>query len=61
MVLYETLRLYGAVPMISRQATADADLCGMKVPKGTRLQILIAMLHRNEEVWGVDTGAFNPF
>ena len=60
MVLYETVRLYGAVPIISRQATAEADLCGMKVPKGTRLLIPIAMLHRNEEVWGADAGAFNP-
>ncbi|CAD6242671.1 unnamed protein product [Miscanthus lutarioriparius] len=30
MVLYETLRLYGSVPMIARQPTADADLCGVK-------------------------------
>lgn len=35
MVLYEMLRLYGALPMIARQAKVDADLCGMKVPKGT--------------------------
>ncbi|CAD6337373.1 unnamed protein product [Miscanthus lutarioriparius] len=61
MVLYEMLWLYGAVPMISRQATADVDLCGMKVPKGTRLLIPIAMLHRNEELWGADADAFNPF
>ncbi|XP_066377387.1 cytochrome P450 709B2-like [Miscanthus floridulus] len=60
MVLYETLRLYGAVPMIVRQTTADADLCGVKVPKGTLLLIPIAMLHRDEEVWGADAGAFNP-
>ena len=59
-VLYETLRLYGAAPMIARQPTADADLCGVKVPKGTLLLIPIAMLHRNEEVWGADAGAFNP-
>ena len=61
MVLYETVRLYCAVPIISRQATAEADLCGMKVPKCTRLQIPIAMLHRNEELWGADADAFNPF
>jgi PHYB activation tagged suppressor 1 len=60
MVLYETLRLYGAVAMIGRQATADAYLCGVKVPKGTQLLIPIAMLHRDKEVWGADAGVFNP-
>ncbi|KAL6606032.1 hypothetical protein ACP70R_041685 [Stipagrostis hirtigluma subsp. patula] len=60
MVLYETLRLYGAVAMIGRTAAADADLCGVKVPKGTNLAIPIAMLHRDEEVWGADAGEFNP-
>ncbi|PWZ06875.1 Cytochrome P450 709B2 [Zea mays] len=60
MVLYETLRLYGAVPLIARRTTAGADLCGVKVPKGTLLLIPIAMLHRDEEVWGADAGAFNP-
>jgi cytochrome P450 family 709 len=60
MVLYETLRLYGVVPLIARRATAGADLCGVKVPKGTLLLIPIVMLHRDEEVWGADAGAFNP-
>jgi cytochrome P450 family 709 len=61
MVLYETLRLYSAVPLIARWATTGADLCGVKVPKGTLLLTPIAMLHRDEEVWGADAGAFNPF
>ena len=60
MVLYETLRLYGAVSMIRRVAAADADLCGVRVPRGTVLAIPIAMLHRDEEVWGADAGEFNP-
>jgi cytochrome P450 family 709 len=60
MVLYETLRLYGAATMVGRQATADTDLCGVKVPKGTIIFIPVAMLHRDEEVWGEDVGVFNP-
>ncbi|GJN00699.1 hypothetical protein PR202_ga17896 [Eleusine coracana subsp. coracana] len=60
MVLYETLRLYGAVIMVGRVATVDADLCGVKVPKGTILMIPIAMLHRDEEVWGADAGRVQP-
>ena len=60
MVLYETLRLYGPVNIINRQATADVDLCGIKVPKGTHLAIPFPMLHRDEEVWGSDAGEFDP-
>nr|CAB3500304.1 unnamed protein product [Digitaria exilis] len=60
MVVYETLRLYGAVTRILRMTTADVDLCGVKVPKGTLLLIPIAMLHRDEEIWGADAGEFNP-
>ncbi|KAL5226145.1 hypothetical protein ABZP36_012784 [Zizania latifolia] len=59
-VLYETLRLYGPVSMISRMATADADLGGVRVPKGTVTTIPIAILHRDEDVWGADAGEFNP-
>ncbi|KAF8733167.1 hypothetical protein HU200_015542 [Digitaria exilis] len=61
MVLYETLRLYGAVTLVARMTKkADAELCGVKVPKGTLLLIPIAMLHRDEEMWGPDAGEFNP-
>ncbi|KAF8728077.1 hypothetical protein HU200_018655 [Digitaria exilis] len=60
MVLYETLRLYGAVNMIVREAREDTELCGVKVPKGTVVAIPIAMLHRDEEVWGADAGEFDP-
>ncbi|CAN6198482.1 unnamed protein product [Urochloa humidicola] len=61
MVLYETLRLYGAVTLLARRAAADVpDLCGVRVPKGTMLLIPIAMLHRDKEVWGADAGEFNP-
>jgi PHYB activation tagged suppressor 1 len=60
MVLYETLRLYGAVNMIARMATADTDLSGVELRRGTIVTIPIAMLHRDEEVWGPDAGEFNP-
>lgn len=60
MVLYETLRLYGALTMIARTATADTELGGVKVPKGTVTTIPIAIMHRDEEVWGADAGEFNP-
>ncbi|KAJ1258385.1 hypothetical protein BS78_10G071300 [Paspalum vaginatum] len=61
MVLYETLRLYAPVNVVTRLATADADLSGVKVPKGTVLSAPFAILHRDEEAWGADAGEFNPF
>ncbi|WVZ54204.1 LOW QUALITY PROTEIN: hypothetical protein U9M48_005041 [Paspalum notatum var. saurae] len=60
MVLYETLRLYGPISSIERQATADVELCGVKVPRGTVLSLPFAMLHHDEEAWGADAGEFNP-
>jgi hypothetical protein len=60
MVLYETLRLYGTVVILGRVATANMDICSVKVPKGTVLPIPIAMLHRDEEMWGTDAGEFTP-
>ncbi|XP_037469601.1 cytochrome P450 709B2-like [Triticum dicoccoides] len=60
MVLYETLRLYGAVIMIARQTMADTELGGVKIPKGTITMIPTAMMHRDEEVWGADAGEFKP-
>ncbi|XP_051199945.1 cytochrome P450 709B2 [Lolium perenne] len=60
MVLYETLRLYGAVTMLTRTTTTDMELGGMKIPKGTSTMIPIAIMHRDEEVWGADAGEFNP-
>uniref|UniRef100_M8AXJ6 Secologanin synthase n=1 Tax=Aegilops tauschii TaxID=37682 RepID=M8AXJ6_AEGTA len=60
MVLYETLRLYGAVIMIARQTMADTELGGVEIPKGTITMIPTAMMHRDEEVWGADAGEFKP-
>ncbi|CAM0913189.1 unnamed protein product [Alopecurus aequalis] len=60
MVLYETLRLYGAVTLLARTAAADTELGGVKIPKGTMTLIPIAMMHRDEEMWGADAGEFNP-
>ncbi|KAG8093760.1 hypothetical protein GUJ93_ZPchr0012g20047 [Zizania palustris] len=60
MVLYETLRLYGPVSMIARMVTADVNLGGVWVPKGTVTTIPIAILHRDADVWGADAGEFNP-
>uniref|UniRef100_A0A0D9WMT2 Cytochrome P450 n=1 Tax=Leersia perrieri TaxID=77586 RepID=A0A0D9WMT2_9ORYZ len=60
MVLYETLRLYSPVSMLVRMVTADANLSGIHVPKGTLAMIPVAILHRDVDAWGDDAGEFNP-
>uniref|UniRef100_A0A0D9WMT6 Cytochrome P450 n=1 Tax=Leersia perrieri TaxID=77586 RepID=A0A0D9WMT6_9ORYZ len=60
MVIYETLRLYGAVSQMARMVTADTELAGVRIPKGTMTLIPVAILHREVEVWGEDAGEFNP-
>ncbi|KAF8728797.1 hypothetical protein HU200_018076 [Digitaria exilis] len=60
MVLLETLRLYPPIVYIQRTATTDAELRGIRVPRGTAISIPIGMLHRDREVWGPDADEFNP-
>ncbi|CAM0958972.1 unnamed protein product [Alopecurus aequalis] len=60
MVLYEALRLYGPISLVARRATADTEVGGVKIPKGTIIMIPIAMMHRDEQMWGADAGEFKP-
>uniref|UniRef100_A0A0D9WMT5 Cytochrome P450 n=1 Tax=Leersia perrieri TaxID=77586 RepID=A0A0D9WMT5_9ORYZ len=60
MVIYETLRLYGPVSQLVTTVTADTELAGVRIPKGTMTMIPSAILHRDVEVWGEDAGEFNP-
>eukprot|EP00055_Hartaetosiga_balthica_P014591 m.80731 g.80731 ORF g.80731 m.80731 type:complete len:553 (+) comp8633_c0_seq1:75-1733(+) len=49
--LKETLRLYSLVPVVTRIAVEDDDLCGVKVRAGTGIFIHIGAVHHNPEVW----------
>ena len=60
MVLLESLRLYSPVVFIRRAAGSDIQLGSIRVPKGTLLSIPIALLHRDNDVWGHDADEFNP-
>ncbi|XP_040381948.1 cytochrome P450 709B2-like isoform X1 [Oryza brachyantha] len=60
MFLLETLRLYSPVSLISRMAGSDLELSGIQVPKGTIIKILIAIIHRDKELWGEDADMFRP-
>ena len=60
MVLLESLRLYSPVVFIRRAAGSDIQLGSIRVPEGTLLSIPIALLHRDNDVWGHDADEFNP-
>lgn len=60
MVLLETLRLYGPVINMIREASEDMTLGSLNIPKHTRLIIPLVKIHRDIEYWGKDASEFNP-
>jgi cytochrome P450 len=60
MIIQEGLRLYPPVHTLSwRQAVADDEICGRRVPKGSIIWIVPWLLHRNPAVWK-DPERFEP-
>ncbi|KAI9562774.1 hypothetical protein GHT06_010229 [Daphnia sinensis] len=55
----ESLRLYPAVPNITRYISEDFELGGYKIPTGASLSVQIYALHRNEEYFP-DPDVFKP-
>ena len=45
--LKESLRKYSVVPVVTRVAAEDTELCGRRVPKGTYVAICIQAVHNN--------------
>ncbi|KAJ3689474.1 hypothetical protein LUZ61_018638 [Rhynchospora tenuis] len=60
LVLLEVLRLYAPAGMVGRTTSQDMELGNIKLLKGTTVIILIAILHRDKEIWGQDADKFNP-
>ncbi|KAI9037555.1 cytochrome P450 monooxygenase [Aspergillus affinis] len=64
-LLYETLRLYGAVPTIFRDTNSHNQLIHLSgrrivVPRNTRVNISAIGLHTDPEFWGSDCHAWRP-
>lgn len=55
----EALRLYPPAAMLSRQAIADDEILGVRVPAGTVVVISPYVLHRRRGLWD-DPDAFDP-
>jgi cytochrome P450 len=50
-VVKEVLRLYPAAPMYARDAVADDELDGVRIPAGTRMLVLSYATHRHPAFW----------
>jgi cytochrome P450 len=50
-VIDETLRLFPPVHVFSRQALADDEVCGQRVPKGSFITVASWVLHRHKLFW----------
>lgn len=67
--IYEVLRKYPTLPLLSRNALKDTVLPRgggpdgsqpIAVPKGTPVTCCLYLMHRREEEWGPDAEAFVP-
>lgn len=58
-VVDETLRLYPAVWALPRTAAQDGEIGGYRIPRGTIVNVLVHLLHRQPDVWP-DPERFDP-
>lgn len=60
-VMDETLRLFPPVAVVPKITAEDVEIYGgHKVKKGTPVNLHVAALHVNENVWGKDAKEFRP-
>jgi len=57
--LNEALRLYPPAAFMSREALADDELCGRRIPKGTVVIAAPYVIHRHKRLWR-DPDSFDP-
>lgn len=60
MVIQETLRLYPAGSVVSRQALRELTLGGVRVPRGVNIYVPVSTVHLDAELWGSDAREFDP-
>jgi cytochrome P450 len=58
-VVKEAMRLYPPVPSIGREALADWEVGGYRLPRGSQLALLQWVVHRDPR-WFADPEAFRP-
>ncbi|XP_054815421.1 cytochrome P450 72A397-like isoform X2 [Prosopis cineraria] len=60
MILYEVLRLYPPVAMLTRTVTRDMKLGHLTIPTGVHLSLPIGLVQHECELWGDDAKEFKP-
>jgi cytochrome P450 len=58
-VLEESMRLYPPAALLSREAVAEDELCGVKIAPGTQIITAPFLLHRHRLLWR-DPETFDP-
>ncbi|KAL3866302.1 hypothetical protein ACJMK2_043609 [Sinanodonta woodiana] len=51
MVVSETLRVYPPATRFNREASADTEVCGVKIPKGLDVTVVVSAVHYDPEFW----------
>ncbi|KAF4445838.1 hypothetical protein F53441_10483 [Fusarium austroafricanum] len=59
-VIREAIRVYSPTLIVPWEALEDIVIAGVKIPKGTTVQLVPAMTQLNPEIWGADAEVFNP-
>ncbi|CAM0907623.1 unnamed protein product [Alopecurus aequalis] len=60
MVIQETLRLYPAGSVVSRQALREITLGGVRVPGGVNIYVPVSTVHLDTALWGPGAREFDP-
>ncbi|XP_024169977.1 cytochrome P450 CYP72A219 isoform X1 [Rosa chinensis] len=60
MILYEVLRLYPPVPVMTRTVQKETQLGNLLLPPGVQLSLPIFLVQQDQQLWGEDAKEFNP-